>query len=56
VDTAATFGEPTEEKSGGEVIDLMEALRKSVEKNRADAAEKKGSSGKKKKAKSRSAS
>ena len=30
----ATFGESAEEPAGGEVIDLMEALRRSVEKNR----------------------
>jgi DNA end-binding protein Ku len=34
VDTEATFGETEEETGGGEVIDLMEALRRSVEKNR----------------------
>ncbi|MFT4230119.1 MAG: Ku protein [Microbacterium sp.] len=34
LDTAATFGEPAEE-AGGEVIDLMEALRASVERSRA---------------------
>jgi DNA end-binding protein Ku len=34
VDTEATFGETAEEAGGGEVIDLMEALRRSVEKNR----------------------
>jgi DNA end-binding protein Ku len=34
VDTEATFGE-TEETEGGEVLDLMEALRRSVDKNRA---------------------
>ncbi|MCX7523112.1 Ku protein [Microbacterium sp. STN6] len=34
VDTEATFGKETEEAEGGEVIDLMEALRRSVEKNR----------------------
>jgi DNA end-binding protein Ku len=33
-DTAATFGETEEGGSGGEVLDLMEALRRSVEKNR----------------------
>ncbi len=33
VDTAETFGE-TEEEGGGEVLDLMEALRRSVEKNK----------------------
>jgi len=33
LDTEATFGE-VPEKEGGEVVDLMEALRKSVEKNR----------------------
>ena len=36
VDTAETFGETAEESDGGgEVLDLMEALRRSVEKNRA---------------------
>jgi DNA end-binding protein Ku len=36
VDTAETFGEkPDEADGGGEVLDLMEALRRSVEKNRA---------------------
>ena len=37
VDTAETFGEEAEgdEAQGAEVLDLMEALRKSVEKNRA---------------------
>jgi DNA end-binding protein Ku len=37
VDTAATFGDQPEEeeKGGGEVLDLMEALRKSVDQNRA---------------------
>lgn len=35
VDTAETFGERVEESDGGgEVLDLMEALRRSVEKNR----------------------
>jgi DNA end-binding protein Ku len=35
LDTAATFGEqPEESDGGGEVIDLMEALRQSVERNR----------------------
>lgn len=34
VDTEATFGE-TEAEEGGEVLDLMEALRRSVDKNRA---------------------
>ena len=35
VDTAETFGEAAEESDGGgEVLDLMEALRRSVEKNR----------------------
>ncbi len=39
VDTAATFGEEegTEGDGGGEVVDLMEALRRSVEENRAKA-------------------
>jgi len=35
IDTQATFGESGEEE-GGEVLDLMEALRRSVEKNRQD--------------------
>ena len=30
IDTAATFGEQPEEEKGGEVIDLMEALRQSI--------------------------
>lgn len=34
IDTEATFGEEAGEDEGGEVIDLMEALRKSVEKNK----------------------
>lgn len=39
VDTAETFGETAAEADGGgEVLDLMEALRRSVEKNRAAAA------------------
>ena len=33
IDTEATFGEETEGEKG-EVLDLMEALRRSVEKNR----------------------
>jgi DNA end-binding protein Ku len=36
IDTAATFGQGGEEAEGGEVLDLMEALRRSVERNRAD--------------------
>ncbi|MET4780098.1 DNA end-binding protein Ku [Glaciihabitans sp. UYNi722] len=44
LDTAKTFGEEEEpEEGGGEVIDLMEALRKSVEKNRSSAPAKKTS-------------
>jgi DNA end-binding protein Ku len=36
LDTAATFGEEAEEQADrGEVVDLMEALRRSVEQNRA---------------------
>lgn len=40
IDTAATFGEEQEEakKGGGEVIDLMEALQRSVERSRGGAA------------------
>lgn len=40
LDTAETFGE-TAEEGGGEVLDLMEALRRSVEKNRASSPAKK---------------
>ena len=39
LDTDATFGR-AEEEDGGEVIDLMEALRASVERSRAARAEK----------------
>jgi DNA end-binding protein Ku len=35
LDTEATFGEQPDGESGGEVIDLMEALRRSVERNAA---------------------
>ena len=35
IDTEATFGPAAEEPEGGEVIDLMEALRASVERSRA---------------------
>jgi DNA end-binding protein Ku len=36
IDTEATFGEKSEEEGGGgEVLDLMEALRKSIDKSRA---------------------
>ncbi|MFD4957099.1 Ku protein [Microbacterium sp. NPDC058389] len=35
LDTSETFGEQEEEETGGEVIDLMAALRASVEKSRA---------------------
>ena len=35
LDTSETFGEHEEEDTGGEVIDLMEALRASVERSRA---------------------
>jgi DNA end-binding protein Ku len=35
LDTEATFGEQPDTESGGEVIDLMEALRRSVERNAA---------------------
>ncbi len=38
LDTAATFGEEPEAQPEGEVIDLMEALRQSVERNRASRA------------------
>ena len=35
LDTAATFGEEEDQADRGEVVDLMEALRRSVEQNRA---------------------
>ena len=35
IDTAATFGDQDADDDGGEVIDLMEALRASVERSRA---------------------
>ncbi|CAD6002980.1 Ku protein [Agreia sp. COWG] len=35
IDTEATFGEQPAKESGGDVIDLMEALRRSVERNAA---------------------
>jgi DNA end-binding protein Ku len=35
LDTSATFGESADEDKGGEVIDLMDALRASVERSRA---------------------
>lgn len=41
IDTAETFGERADEESGGEVIDLMEALRASVERSRGGATEEK---------------
>jgi DNA end-binding protein Ku len=47
VDTAETFGESADDESGGEVLDLMEALRRSVEKNRKPAAPKKAAPAKK---------
>ena len=34
VSTAETFGEEEDEEKGGEVLDLMAALQRSVEKNR----------------------
>ena len=34
VDTSATFGEEAETEGGGDVIDLMDALRRSIEKNK----------------------
>ncbi len=39
IDTAATFGEQPEEEAGGEVIDLMEALRQSIASKRGGADE-----------------
>ncbi|GAA2012378.1 Ku protein [Microbacterium ulmi] len=44
LDTAETFGERGDEETGGEVIDLMEALRASVERSRAARDESKGGS------------
>ena len=44
LDTSETFGDHEEEDSGGEVIDLMAALRASVEKSRAAREGKGGSS------------
>ncbi len=46
-DTADTFGAAEEETAGGEVIDLMEALRASVERSRAAGAKEKPAKGKK---------
>ena len=43
LDTAATFGEQEDEQGDGEVIDLMEALKRSVEENRAKTKPKTGS-------------
>jgi DNA end-binding protein Ku len=48
VDTEATFGEQPEDRGDGEVIDLMEALRRSVAANR-EASEKRASSHQRKK-------
>ncbi|NYD68431.1 non-homologous end joining protein Ku [Agromyces atrinae] len=44
LDTAETFGESDEDDEGGEVIDLMEALRASVERSRAEKGSSKTSS------------
>ncbi len=49
IDTAETFGEAADE-GGGEVLDLMEALRRSVENNRAAKAQQKAPAKKSKKA------
>jgi len=35
LDTNATFGEPEDEEEGGDVVDLMEALKRSVDKKKA---------------------
>jgi DNA end-binding protein Ku len=43
LDTAATFGEEPDEEGGAEVVDLMEALRRSVEANRSKRASGSGS-------------
>ncbi|OOB90419.1 non-homologous end joining protein Ku [Rathayibacter sp. VKM Ac-2630] len=42
LDTAATFGEKPEEEGGGEVLDLMEALKRSVERSRGAKGDPKG--------------
>ncbi|HWR86085.1 MAG TPA: Ku protein [Rhodoglobus sp.] len=48
VDTAETFGESADDEAGGgEVLDLMEALRRSVEKNRKSSAPEKKTPAKK---------
>jgi DNA end-binding protein Ku len=44
IDTAATFGEQPEEEKGGEVIDLMEALRQSIAAKREGGGKESGSS------------
>ena len=44
VDTEATFGKQDEDEGDGEVIDLMEALKRSVEANRAKTKPESGSS------------
>ena len=44
IDTAATFGEQPEQEKGGEVIDLMEALRQSIAAKREGAGTGSGSS------------
>ncbi|MBX0298811.1 Ku protein [Cryobacterium sp. 1639] len=41
IDTDATFGVAEDEEGGGEVLDLMEALRRSVDRSRSGGAEKK---------------
>lgn len=45
IDTAATFGEQPEEEAGGEVIDLMEALRQSIASKRGGDSAKAGAKG-----------
>jgi DNA end-binding protein Ku len=47
VDTEATFGKTEEEAGDGEVIDLMEALKRSVEANRAKSKPSTGAGGRK---------
>jgi DNA end-binding protein Ku len=47
LDTEATFGKPEEAEAGGEVLDLMEALRRSVEKSRGASAKGAGSTARK---------
>lgn len=55
LDTDATFGETEESEGGGEVLDLMDALRRSVEKSRSAGARKPSGASKTKTAKTKTA-